>query len=151
MLKDAVSFRTNASRVLQKIGVTISGGSYERLKATLVDWKIDGSNIVGRAWNKGRPAANRLPIEEVLVDGIARGRGHLKRALDELGIPYMCSECGQLPMWNEKPLVIPIDHIDGNRFNNRKENIRYLCPNCHSQTETWGYKGKRRYNKKMVP
>ena len=50
---------------------------------------------------------------------------------------YQCLFCGLGPEWQGKPLVLHMDHIDGNRKNNKEENLRWLCPNCHSQTETF--------------
>jgi hypothetical protein len=50
-----------------------------------------------------------------------------------------CEVCG-ITEYNKKPIVFQIDHINGNRFDNRFENLRVICPNCHSQTETWGVK-----------
>ena len=52
---------------------------------------------------------------------------------------YKCSCCG-ISEWNGKSLSLQIDHIDGVNTNNVVENLRYLCPNCHTQTETWGVK-----------
>jgi hypothetical protein len=52
---------------------------------------------------------------------------------------YKCSCCG-ISEWNGKELRLQIDHIDGNNSNNVVENFRYLCPNCHTQTDTWGVK-----------
>lgn len=46
--------------------------------------------------------------------------------------------CDVSTEWNKKPIKLQIEHIDGNRKNNKSDNLVYLCPNCHSQTETWG-------------
>lgn len=49
-------------------------------------------------------------------------------------------ECCSITEWNGKPLTFQIDHIDGNILNNELENLKILCPNCHTQTKTWGIK-----------
>ena len=54
---------------------------------------------------------------------------------------YSCSECG-ISEWNDKPITLQLDHIDGNADNNHEDNLRLLCPNCHSQTDTFGAKNK---------
>ena len=59
-----------------------------------------------------------------------------------------CFECGQESTWNNKPLVLQVDHIDGDSDNNYPKNLRLLCPNCHTQTENFGSKGQgNRYKK----
>lgn len=61
----------------------------------------------------------------------------IKRRLVEAGIPSQCAICGLIPEWNGMHLVLQLDHIDGNHNNNYLENLRLICPNCHSQTPTF--------------
>ena len=65
----------------------------------------------------------------------------LKRILIEL-LGEKCSECGCASSWNGKPLTLELDHIDGDSMHNHKDNLRLLCPNCHSQTDTYRAKNK---------
>ena len=50
---------------------------------------------------------------------------------------YECADCGQNEIWNRNKLVLQLHHIDGDRKNNHRKNLKMLCPNCHSQTSTW--------------
>ena len=64
-----------------------------------------------------------------------------KRLLDSNILKNVCSECG-VNEWNKKTLVLHLDHKDGNSSNHRLNNLRMLCPNCHSQTDTYCGKNK---------
>jgi len=87
-----------------------------------------------------RPAG--MPIEELLVG--RRCRTHVKLRLIRAGLlENRCDECG-LTDWRGRPLSIHIDHINGVRGDNRLENLRMLCPNCHSQTDTFGGRNMKR-------
>ena len=58
--------------------------------------------------------------------------------------PYICSICGQEPMWNNKELTLTLDHIDGDNTNDLLENLRWICPNCDRQLDTFGSKNNRK-------
>jgi hypothetical protein len=80
-----------------------------------------------------------LPLTEYLVIGNNILPGSVKKRLFREGVlEDKCSCCGMLPIWNNKPLKLQVDHSNGNPKDNRIENLRVLCPNCHSQTATWG-------------
>lgn len=84
----------------------------------------------------------------ISVPNILAGKGgNFRRYLVETS-GNVCAECGQPPVWNGKTLTLQLDHIDGDSDNNAIENLRLLCPNCHTQTPTYGNAGKgSRYKK----
>jgi len=61
-------------------------------------------------------------------------------------LDYCCSKCG-IDSWQGETIILDLDHINGNNRDNRLENLRYLCPNCHSQTDT--YKGRNKNTGKI--
>lgn len=89
-----------------------------------------------------RPALE--PLEQVLAAGRSRCRQHVKARLRLAGLKdQCCEECG-LADWRDRPLSLELHHVNGDGEDNRMENLRLLCPNCHSQTDTWGARNKGR-------
>lgn len=85
-----------------------------------------------------------IPLEEILNGKHPHyGRGGLKRKLFEANLKQPFCECCGINEWNGKPLSLHLDHIDGNTYNHSLSNLRLLCPNCHSQTETYCGKNKK--------
>jgi len=99
--------------------------------------KLDLSFVIGGNTTK------KVPLEEIL-EGLhpyfQTGKVK-KKLLQEKVFDYKCVECG-ISDWNGKQIVLHLDHIDGNSNNHKKSNLRFLCPNCHSQTDTWCGKNK---------
>lgn len=82
--------------------------------------------------------SNKKDILSILTENSNYSRVHLKsRLISENILENKCSECSLFGMWNNKPITLQLDHINGIRNDNRIENIRLLCPNCHSQTHTF--------------
>lgn len=90
------------------------------------------------------PRSRLIPLEDLLVRGRRTSRGHLKRRLIDAGLKEdKCEECG-ISEWLGRPLSVQLHHRNGDGTDNRLFNIQFLCPNCHSQTDTWGGRNNHR-------
>lgn len=157
-LINIINISNSYADVLRHLGCrTDTGGNYRTLKKRLVEEQINIEGIeYRRSIEFGRNATLRnqsqhrlIPIEEVLIKDSNYNRTDLKnRILKEELLEYKCHICGQLPEWLGQRLTLILDHINGNPTDNRLENLRFLCPNCNSQTSTFSgrkNKGLRRY------
>jgi predicted RNA-binding Zn-ribbon protein involved in translation (DUF1610 family) len=142
-IKSSVSF----ADVLRKFNLRQNGGTQANIKRRTIEFGIDFSHFLGQGTNRGehhKGGNKKLHWKEILV--LSRRPGHkehanrLREALIESGVLYKCYLCGQEPIWRGRALVLPVDHKNGNNQDNRKSNIRFLCPNCHSQTDNFGVK-----------
>lgn len=137
-VKESTSF----SDLLLKIGLINKGGNYKTVRQRLIEDKIDFSNIIHR--HIVVPIPNKIPNEELFIENCKHHRHIVKKAiLRERLIINKCAICGQAPIWNNKPLSLVLDHVNGEPNDNRLENLRFLCPNCNSQTETFTGKKNR--------
>ena len=118
----------------QKLGYTNkNGGIYRTIRQNL-----DRRDIEIPKWGKRTRTTYQKTDEEIFCENSSYDRKDLKkRIISQNLLDVKCSECGIID-WNGKPLTLQLDHINGVNKDNRIENLRFMCPNCHSQTSTWG-------------
>lgn len=140
MLREAAQESTSVAGVLRYLGLPLSGGNHAHISRRLKALDIDTSHFC-RASNKGQPSPGRRTAADILVvtalGGRRTKRHHLERAMLERDVPYVCESCGLSPEWQGRALRLHIDHVNCCWLDNRLENLRFLCPNCHSQTDTY--------------
>jgi 5-methylcytosine-specific restriction endonuclease McrA len=138
ILRDAVARSTSVAGVLRVLDLAQAGGTHAHISRTIKRFGIDTSHFVRfQNGSKGR----RRTAENILVrttPGSGRTRSTLlRRALLEIGREYKCGMCQNPGQWLGADLRLEVDHRDGDIHNNEEWNLRFLCPNCHSQTENF--------------
>jgi hypothetical protein len=137
-LRDAVSDSNSFSRVLATLSMQKSGAAVTVLKRRIDELSLDTSHFYS---SKGQQRGIKRETDEYLVaNGPEIGSHDLKKRLFSEGrLDARCSDC-EITHWNGHTNIFDLDHINGDRRDNRIENLRILCANCHRTTETWGRK-----------
>lgn len=138
-LKEAVKTSFSIRQVLVKLGLRDAGGNYSQIKKYIKELSLNTKHFKGRGWNAGMTGGGkpRIPLEKILVNGSYFQSFKLKLRLFTAGIkPKYCEECGWAKQTGDGYLPLELDHINGDRYDNRLENLRVLCPNCHSLKPT---------------
>jgi len=129
--------------VILKLGLQPNGSSgYTHVKNKIVKLglEIPKYNYYGDGHSR-----RKYSNDEVFCEGSTLPRQKVKnRIIKEKLIEYKCSDCGNEGKYNGMPLSLHLDHINGINDDNRLENLRFLCPNCHSQTETYAGKANKK-------
>ncbi|MFI6286582.1 HNH endonuclease signature motif containing protein [Streptomyces sp. NPDC051018] len=140
-LVSAVTASVSLAGVLRTLGIVDTGSGRALVQRGLEAHGISTDHFRGQSHLRGTRSPYRRPSADILrklPPGSSRTKTFLlRRALDDLDAPHHCSACGIGDIWQGKRLVLEIDHINGDRRDNRIENLRYLCPSCHSQTRSF--------------
>lgn len=145
-LRAAVAQSTSLAEVLRRLDRPANGSQRTQVRRWIEEYEIATSHFLGRAHQRGKPATNARRPEEVLVRHSGRRRTtaeRLRRALLDVGVAEECARCGLGPEWLDKPMTLEVDHVNGDWTDDRRENLRLLCPNCHAITSTWCRGGRR--------
>jgi len=138
-LQIAVRDSSTVAQVLRRIGLIAAGGNYDQVQRRIAELAIDTTHLRGRGWNVGLKYDPRAiaPLEEVLVANRWTSSHALKKRLFKAGLKEpRCELCGWAERAPDGRIPVELDHINGDRFDNRLENLRILCPSCHSLQPT---------------
>lgn len=144
-LKIAVENSTSYRQTLIKLHLQPTGGNYDQLKKYIRENALSISHFTGKGWSKGKTGLHRskIPLSEILVRNSSYQSYKLKNRLYAAGLKKpQCEICSWAQYSTDGRLPLELDHINGDRHDNRLSNLRILCPNCHSLQPT--HRGKNR-------
>lgn len=134
------------SEVLFKLGYSVKGNSwgFAKIRQRMSDLNLDGSIFKGKSPITKYGSLHKVNASDILKPNCKHARSVLRRYVIKNNlIPYRCAICGCVE-WQGRTLSLELDHINGINNDNRIENLRFLCPNCHSQTTTYGSRNQQR-------
>lgn len=150
-VKESVSFSDLIRKMTNK--EVAHGSMIAYIKEKLILYEIDFSHFVGRSWSKGSINPNGTAmIKEEFVENYLdvnpkkiTNNTNIKKYLFKFNMmEKVCVKCGLGEIWNNDKIIHQLEHKNGNKLDNRLENLELLCPNCHSQTKTYaGRKNKK--------
>jgi Zn finger protein HypA/HybF involved in hydrogenase expression len=145
ILKPIVEKNISIAGVLKDLNLKNTGGNYSHIKKCIKNAEISMDHFLGQSHSKGKQGYNKHTKESFIEKVLKEGTGWRNQAIKEKLLEFnlkedKCEVCGQSSLWNGKKLSLQIDHINGIFNDNRFENLRIICPNCHSQTDTFSSK-----------
>lgn len=149
----AVDASSSIKETLERLGLSTSGQSYRTFYRSVESWQVDYSHFDrGRSKFSDSRVSSAKPVEDYLrlYDGRTSpypASHFLKRKLYKSGLKEPRCEICHIEEWQGHELTMHLDHINGHPWDNRLENLRILCPNCHSQTPTFCGKNRQRHPK----
>jgi Zn finger protein HypA/HybF involved in hydrogenase expression len=148
-LIDVVKTSKSIAQVVNKMQFNHGGGARRRIKKAIAKFNISTTHFTGQLWSKGKTALDDDRVgkspDNIFIENSGCSRGYIKKLIIKSKLKeYKCDICN-LTSWLDKSLILHLDHINGKNNDHRLENLRFLCPNCHSQTSTYCKNSQNRY------
>ncbi len=140
---------TSLAQIIRSFGLEAEAGNYNTLKRRIREDAVDISHIqMGLNSNRGRRFVRKYTQENIvdaINNGVIKDNSTLRKMVRKWDlIPSgVCAICNKKPYWNGKPLTFVLDHINGKHSDHRLNNLRFLCPNCNSQTPTFSGRNRK--------
>lgn len=138
-MEEKVRASMSVAELIRNCGCVPSGGMHRLMRSYLVEYKIDTTHFSGQLWSKGKKIPSKTPDESIFIKDKHIKRSTVRKRFKQRSV-YKCLICDNNGVWRGASISLHMDHIDGDHTNNTLENLRWLCPNCHQQTKTWGTK-----------
>ena len=143
----AVAKHTNFTDVLRELGLRPADGNHASMKRHAARLSLDTSHFNSARRVRGLAVwreCKRRTDEEIFRERSDVCSNVVRKRVRRLIAPSWCAICGNAGEWQGRPLTLQLDHANGRYDDNRLENLRWLCPNCHSQTPDFAGRGKSR-------
>lgn len=144
-LIQAVADSLNIVGVIRLLGLTVAGGNHKSIKSHILRLNLNTSHFSKenqfsglRSWIRTKTYEDK----EIFIKNSKVSSLTVRRRARKTLLPYKCNGCGVSNTYNNLPLNLELDHINGTHNDNRIVNLRWMCPNCHSQTENFGSKNR---------
>lgn len=144
-LEQAIKDNYSIANVCREVGIRPTGGNYKTINQKIKEFGFDTSHFTGQGWRKGSkiPIRKGLELSEILVEDKPYHSHRLKQRLIENGLKqHKCENCNN-ENWMGKAIPLELEHCNGNNIDNRIENLKLLCPNCHAQTDHYRGRNKK--------
>ncbi|MFE3642775.1 HNH endonuclease signature motif containing protein [Streptomyces sp. NPDC059169] len=140
-IRAVVASSSSIRAVVRALGLSPVGGNHAHISRRIAKLGIDTSHFSSQPRRRSGAGGDVLSLRSP-ENGRVPGE-RLRRAMLRSGVQERCTMCGTGPVWNSKPLRLEVDHINGGWWDNRLQNLRLLCPNCHAVTDTYRGRGRK--------